>query len=333
MPKLGLGLSLPINSGLNSVIFQNGFWTNFSSTIGKIITGFNSTFTASLTVNWGDGTTTPLTSGVNVNKTLGTTNAIKLETNNAVVTRINCGGSLPRLGGTVDISSFPYLVEFRCNSNDITALSGYAENINLIDVQFNNNKVIDPLPSLNSLINLQHFSCYSNQLTGSIPSLSNLTDLRVFECDRNQLTGSIPSLSGLTNLQYFYCYENQLTGSIPSLDGLTDLRFFYCYKNQLTGSIPSLSSLTNLQYFYCYDNQLTAFEGGSVSNTLGYFQAQNNQLTSTAVNAILTALVAANKTTGTRFLNLGGTGNAAPTGQGITDKATLVSRGWTVTTN
>jgi len=40
--------------------------------------------------------------------------------------------------------------------------------------------------------------------------------------------------------------------------------------------------------------------------------------------------VAAGASGGT--LNLAGT-NAAPTGQGITDKATLNSRGWTVTTN
>ena len=207
------------------------------------------------------------------------------------VTVINCGTSSPRLGGIVDISAFPNLQEFRCNSNDITAISGYAGNNNLTVVQFFDNKV----------------------------------------------TGSIPSLSGLTNLQTFYCYTNQLTGPIPSLSGLTNLRNFSCSNQtgstKLTGPIPSLSGLTNLQTFYCHLNQLTGFDGGSVSNTLGDFQAQSNQLTSTAVNDILAAFVTANRTTGSRILNLGGSGNAAPTGQGITDKATLISRGWTVTTN
>jgi hypothetical protein len=54
------------------------------------------------------------------------------------------------------------------------------------------------------------------------------------------------------------------------------------------------------------------------------------------VNAILAAFVAAGRVktaTNTCTLNLGGTGNAAPTGQGITDKQTLQARGWTVTTN
>ena len=127
--------------------------------------------------------------------------------------------------------------------------------------------------------------------------------------------------------------EKSLFGQIKDLSRLTALTSFYCHNNQLTGSIPSLSSNTALTLFGCYSNQLTGFSGGTVSATLGDFQAQNNLLSASAVNAILAAFVAANKTTGTRILNLGGTGNAAPTGQGITDKATLVSRGWTVTTN
>jgi hypothetical protein len=134
-------------------------------------------------------------------------------------------------------------------------------------------------------------------------------------------------------LRIFRCNNNQLTGSIPSLNGLFFLQNFVCYSNQLKGSIPNLTGLGNLRSLYCYSNQLTGFAGGSIPNTLGDFRAENNLLTSSAVNAILAAFVAANKTTGTRILNLGGTGNAAPTGQGITDKATLISRGWTVTTN
>ena len=206
---------------------------------------------------------------------------------NNTVTEINFGASSPRLGGTVDISAFPNLQQFRCNNHEITALSGYAQN-------------------------------------------SNLTLVEFFQ---NQVTGSIPSLSGLNNLQTFRCFTNQLTGPIPSLSGLNNLRAFRCDTNQLTGSIPSLSGLNNFQTFRGFTNQLTGFNGGPVSNTLGSFQAQNNQLPSTSVNVILSAFVAANKTAGTRILNLGGVGNAAPAGQGITDKATLVSRGWTVTTN
>jgi len=92
-----------------------------------------------------------------------------------------------------------------------------------------------------------------------------------------------------------------------------------------------------LQTFVCFINQLTGFAGGSVSNRLGNFQAQTNQLRASAVNSILASFVAAGRTTGTPILNgacilnLGGT-NSRPTGQGITNVAILTGRGWTVFT-
>jgi hypothetical protein len=148
-------------------------------------------------------------------------------------------------------------------------------------------------------------------------------------------------LSGLSNLVNFSC-QNQtgttkLTGPIPSLNGLSNLQVFQCNQNQLTGSIPNLSGLNNLQTGFFGANQLTGFVSGSISNTLGNFQVQNNQLRASAVNLILGSFVEAGRTTGTPvvsgtcILNLGGT-NSRPINQGITDVTTLRSLGWTVTT-
>jgi Leucine-rich repeat (LRR) protein len=321
--------------------------------------------------------------------------------NNPTVRQINCGTSSPKLGGTISLSAFPDLQDFRCNNNDITAINGYEQNSNLGNIQFFNNKVTGSLPSLSGMSALYWFSCATNQLTGSIPSLSALTNLETFICNSNQLTGSIPSfsglnslkmfecysnalqgtipslsglsnleafrchsnqltgsipslsglsnlqnfqcqnqggdtkltgpipsLSGLSNLQIFNCGKNQLTGSIPSLSGLNNLEFFGCWSNQLTGPIPSLSGLSNLETFACYSNQLTNFAGGSVSNTLINFQAQNNQLPQSAVDAILAEFVAAGGISGT--LLLAGS-NASPNGgTGNSDKIILEGRGWDV---
>ena len=193
------------------------------------------------------------------------------------------------------------------------------------------NQLTGSIPSLTANTALTVFDCGGNQLTGSIPSLN--TAMRVFTCGANQLTGSIPSLTANTALTSLSCGLNQLTGSIPSLTANTALMSFNCSGNQLTGSIPSLTANTALTVFYCYSNQLTGWTGGTVSATLGDFEAQNNLLTQAAVDAILAAFVAAGRSTGTRVLNLGGTGNATPSSTGLTNKATLVSRGWTVTTN
>jgi hypothetical protein len=272
----------------------------------------------------------------------GSTGTLPSTLNMSELNFFDCSSS--NIGGTLPVLNTPNITEFLCQANNFTgsipSLSGLD---GLREFDCSTNRLTGSIPILSGLITLEEFRCENQKgatkLTGSIPILSGLIQLQVFSCFTNQLTGSIPSLSGLDSLREFYCFSNQLTGSIPSLSGLTNLQDFRCQTNQLTGSIPSLSGLTNLQTFNCSNQtgatKLTGFDGGSVSITLGNFQAQNNELTSTAVNSILSAFVAAGRTSanGACNLNLGGTGNATPTGQGLTDKATLISRGWTVTTN
>jgi hypothetical protein len=175
---------------------------------------------------------------------------------------------------------------------------------------------------------LQLFHCSAQAapggITGFFPVLNNPA-LREFRIDNNLVSGTIPSLNNIPNIQLFSCFQNRLTGSIPNLSQLTSLRAFWAY-NQ-----GGATKLTN-------------FDGGSVSNTLGDFRADSNQLSSTAVNSILAAFVAAGRTTGNATgitpgfslctLNLGGasTTNFRPTGQGVNDVQTLRDRGWIVTT-
>lgn len=68
-----------------------------------------------------------------------------------------------------------------------------------------------------------------------------------------------------------------------------------------------------------------------VSNTIIGFEAQDNLLPESAVNGLLVAFDNAGGTNGT--LKLGGTGNAAATGAGLTAKTSLEGKGWTVTVN
>ena len=207
------------------------------------------------------------------------------------------------------------------------------ETVTIIDFSYKN--LYGQIVDISKLSALLTFDCRDNQLTGSIPSISANTALIVFRCEINKLTGSIPSLSANTALVTFSCYGNQLTGSIPSLSTNTALATFYCDSNQLTGSIPSISANTALVTFYCHANQLAGYVGGAFPASLGNFDASYNPLTGSAVNAILAGAVAGGRTSasGTCVLNISGTGPAAPTGQGITDKSTLISRGWTVDTN
>jgi Leucine-rich repeat (LRR) protein len=146
------------------------------------------------------------------------------------------------------------------------------------------------------------------------------------------LAGTV-SVSAFTGLREFTCRNNNIiafTGNI-NLSGLLKLNLEL---NDLTGNIPTLSANSNLSEFYCSYNEFTDYSGGTVSSVLDIFEADNNLLTSSAVDGILSAFVVANNTTTpTRVLNLGGVGNQAPTLSGVTNKATLTAIGWTVITN
>lgn len=267
--------------------------------------------------------------------------------NGATVTKAVPSGVLTSYNVSGDGLTAPVAVVFP---------SDYIGDTGLTTLTYNNNNLAGSLPDISRNTELQVFGCQlcrftgtvpdlsrntkltnynvgSNQLTGRLPDLSSNTLLKYAFFYINQFTGSIPDLSNNTVLEAFYCQANQLTGPIPDLSNNIALAFFNCRTNQLTGNIPDLSNNTALTEFYCHTNQITGYVGGTVSATLGRFEAQNNLLTQAAVDALLAAFVAANKTTGTRILNLGGTGNATPSATGLADKATLVSRGWTVTTN
>ena len=235
--------------------------------------------------------------------------------------QIYIGHNNAHTGSIPSLNNLTNLQQFFCDLNNLTGtIPALNNNINLQDFRCHSQKgsikLTGNIPNLTANTLLQRFYCYANQLSGPIPSLTGLTALRDFDCGNNALT-FIPSLTGLTALQNFDCGNNELSNTIPSLTGLTALQNFNCGGNQLTGSIPSLTGLNNLLGFYCYNNALSNFAGGSVSNKLGDFQAQNNLLPASAVDSILAAFVAANKTTGTRVLNLHGTGNAAPTNTGV----------------
>lgn len=60
---------------------------------------------------------------------------------------------------------------------------------------------------------------------------------------------------------------------------------------------------------------------------------QGNGLDETSVNTILHLTLRGGMDVTPGSIDLSGGTNAAPTGQGITDKATLILAGWTVTTN
>ena len=176
-------------------------------------------------------------------------------------------------------------------------------------------KLLGPTENLNSLI------CTNCKLSSL--ALDQVASLRVLYCQSNIF--ETLDISPLDLLQ-FDCANNQLTAlDVSNQINLTQLS---CAGNQL--SSLNLSNLTNLIAVWCMDNQLTTLDASNLQS-INMLNCNNNKLTETAVNNILIACDALN--TSDKFLYLQQGENAAPSGDGLTAKASLISKGWTVETN
>jgi len=230
---------------------------------------------------------------------------------NSSVTKIDVGESSPTqlIGGAIDVSAFENLEELTCNKNGLTSVTGYENNSNIELVLIS-----------------------QNNLTGSIPDLSVLPNLSRCYFMVNQFTGPFPNVNGLSNLSVINCGDNQLTGEIPDITtfGLTSLTRWNIYSNNFTGELTGFSGTPSLQWILCNNNNFTGFTG-PLPSTISQIRAYNNNFTQTAVDNILQAAVDAGGSN--RALNVGGSGNSAPSAAGITNKNTLLGRGWSVTTN
>ena len=265
------------------------------------------------------------------------------------VTGLNSLTTLSFLGNRItgSIPSLPpNLINFDCSNttSEPRTITGSIPTLPSSIQRFacNNHNISGPIPPLPT--GLVNFFAIINNLTGSIPNLSAYTQLVNFRCESNRLSGPFPALP--TSIVNFDCSGNNgITGTLPSLSACTQLTRFACPITGVSGDIPDLGSSTSLRYFYGGRTQLSGFAaGGTVTNKLGYFDVSRAKLTTSAVDAILAAFVAAGRTAANAqsitpnfpdvVLNLSDTGNASPTGgDSNTNRQILVARGWTIQTN
>jgi len=202
----------------------------------------------------------------------------------------------------------------------------------------------DLIKELGDFRKLTHLYMQSNSITGSIPAeIQNLVSLVQFKCSGNgSLGGSIPPEIGkLTLVSNFEASSCNLSGAIPDeLGNCTLLENITLWDNNLSGEIPAiLAGLTSLYYLNLKINAFSSYASGAFESLIVMTKCDlyNNAITSaTDINEIFADLVineAAGSPTRNCIVDLSGGTNAAPTGQGITDKNALIAAGWTVTTN
>ena len=127
----------------------------------------------------------------------------------------------------------------------------------------------------------------------------------------------------------FNCHYNNLTYLyVGNFVGLTHL---LCHNNPNLKSVD-LNSNSNLIYFIGSYNSFTNIDISNTSTNFSRIDCYYNKITSDSINSILARIVSIGTINGLAFIQ-NQTPTAPPTGQGITDKATLQSRGWTVITD
>ncbi len=186
------------------------------------------------------------------------------------------------------------------------------------------------------LAKITAFDSNSDVLVGPCPPFRNCINLRTIYLDTNQLSGVCPPFANNTLLTDWRLRSNLFSGSIPTFAPCTLLQIWYGFDNAFSGTLPSFATCTALTDFRAQTNQLTDYTAGgfATQKSLAILNLSGNLLPASAVNAILadcvTSIGGAAHVACTLSLQAG---NAAPTGQGITDRGTLVTAGWTVTTS
>ena len=193
------------------------------------------------------------------------------------------------------------------------------------------------LKSLSQFVNLESFRMRYHELIGTIPSLDENTALIDFRVSYNSLSGTFPSLTNNVNIEHIAAQDNDFTGFSSGFSTNTNLKYIDFSRNQLT-EIPEFSENTVIETILLGGNQINDWAGGFVSSSIYKFAANNNLLPQAVVDGLLSAFVSAGRVWSGApeikpALLLGGGSNAAPSATGLANKQTLISRGWTVSTN
>jgi hypothetical protein len=318
--RLGNGTALSAPPALGAVVF-----TTTGATFAPVVELASG---SSAAVTWQDGTGATLATGLAPTIAFGSvaTRTVRLYcTNYAAITSLNLGFSnlddTGRVGPGASYNKSPEVV---------TGASG-----------------------LRALTGLVQFMAAHTVLTGTL-DFTGCAALRYIECFQARVTGV--TLTGCTSLTRL-CLENNRVGALdlnPVRTTLTDLRA----AGQLAPSTsltftPLTGSLTQLWHYCCHDqpivnpiphSQLPVVEqwwtwndgqttsDSPISSVISSYEATGNVYDQASVNRILVAI----NTLQPGAAPSGGTINmpsgAAPSGAGVTAKAALIARGWSVTT-
>ena len=243
--------------------------------------------------------------------------------------------------------------------------SGINKLANLTFFQSDDTWLTGSVPSFSFAPKLAHFDVQGNYFSGNCPDFSSNPALTYCDIHFAGFSGQLPSFAACPLLAYFEAHVNSFSGSLPSFNNCTALTHFgmqnawggavgtlpsFAACTALTtftvdavgdgtginGAVPSFATCTALTSFSTYGSFITGVTAGSFATqkNLTNLNLSYGSLPSAEVNKVLADCVTSLSISGRAActVQLGLYNNQAPTGQGLTDKATLIAAGWTVNT-
>ena len=195
--------------------------------------------------------------------------------------------------------------------------------------------------SLTSLLPSSRLGCdvFNNKLLTTL-SISNITKAGYIYIGQSDALTSV-SFPALTTAEGINVSSNNILSSVnfQSLRSVLKNQLSFSSNGALTSlSFPQLQSVPGVGIYN--NNNLTSIQLPSLTNFNAlefgeyYFSLYNNKLPSSQINTLLNKLVNLTPSLTGSYISLSGQNPAAPpTGQGLTDKATLISRGNQVSTD
>ena len=327
-------------------------WKEYANSPGKVITFLSdnnplNTLRIDLnglkyfyySISWGDGTYSRgyFTGTIIIfNKTYSVAGdyTVTITTPSASITYLRINNE-PVSGNLPNLTDYNYLTFLQLSQVNIAgAMYTSLPWPLLTDIIVRQSLITGTFPPVNTTPLLQTITCRNTALAGALPAFNLLPELIRIEMDTCGFTGTIPDFSGCTKMQVIRLAANALSGSFPSLLLMPSLNNVYCTSCGLSGAVPSFANnplLTSVQFD---NNDFTSWTSHVVPLALTTMLLQTNNMPVLEVNKVLADFafnIASRPAVGT--LNLSGVGMAAPTGQGLIDKAAIIARGWTCTTN
>lgn len=175
---------------------------------------------------------------------------------------------------------------------------------------------------------------FSNlSLVNSCPGLSEFVSLTAIKIGgSNSLKSGLPNPRNFLELGHYNCSYNLFAGIHPDFTLNSVLVYIRTNSCLFTGTLKTLTPNTILLSVVANSELISGYTASTISLTCTDFQVQNNQLPESAVDQIAADFatnIASRPATGT--LNVGGTGNAAPSS--TTNFDLVAAHGWTCTHN